>query len=233
MLPGVPLSGSMPKVTRFLGPSEDPLPAVPGVLVADLGVPDAGPKLLLLVGDSTLVPNLSKLVTFCSLQRQSWVLSHALQPMQTHCALSLVACKQSHKRLDILHQCTAGAEGSRMTCERNWVQPGCYSRNMSENVSACMLMFSVRRNNGLGALPCPGKTMTARWPTCCAEEAAEPADHPRGCLASQMTESALRTQLSRQKSSEQHWLGAASWLSHLGLAGHRRPNLPASTPDNA
>ncbi len=87
MLPGVPLSGSMPKVTRFLGPSEDPLPAVPGVLVADLGVPDPVPKLLLLVGDSTLVPNLSKLVTFCSLQRQSLILSHALQPMHRNTVL--------------------------------------------------------------------------------------------------------------------------------------------------
>ncbi len=86
MLPGVPLSGSMPKVTRFLGPAEDPLPAVPGVLVADLGVPDPAPKLLLLVGDNTFVPNLSKLVTFCSLQR--WVLDHTLQPMRSHTVLS-------------------------------------------------------------------------------------------------------------------------------------------------
>lgn len=88
MLPGVPLPGSMPKATRLLGASEYPLPAVPGVLMADLGVPDPAPKLLLLVGDSTLVPNLSKLVTLCSLQRPSWVLNHALQPMLSHTVLS-------------------------------------------------------------------------------------------------------------------------------------------------
>ena len=120
MLPGVPLSGSMPKGTRFLGPSEDPLPAVPGVLVADLGVPDQVPKLLLLVGDNTLAPNLSKLVTFCSLQRQSWVLSHGFVALvQPHGALGLVACKQSHRHLNILHQSTAEAEGSRMTSEQS------------------------------------------------------------------------------------------------------------------
>ncbi len=112
MLPGVPLSGSTPKVTRFLGPSEDPLPAVPGVLVADLGVPDPVPKLLLLVGDSTLVPNLSRLVTFCSLQRPSWVSSHGfVAHAHPHCALSLVACKQSHRHLNILHSLRKGPKG--------------------------------------------------------------------------------------------------------------------------
>ncbi len=106
MLLGVPLSGSMPKVTRFLGPSEDPLPAVPGVLVADLGVPDPVPKLLLLVGDSTLVPNLSRLVTFCSLQRPSWVSSHVMQPMRSHTVLS--AWWHANRVTNILHSLQQG-----------------------------------------------------------------------------------------------------------------------------
>ena len=52
--------------------------------------------------------------------------------------------------------------------------------------------------------------------TCCAEEVARPVGHPTECLVTQMSVSALRTQLSPQKTSEQHWQGAASLLSHPG-----------------
>ncbi len=75
-LPGVahiPLSGSMPKLTRFLGPPDE-TPAKPlGVLMAEPGpfVPDLAMQLLLLLGDSTFALNLSRLVTFWSLQHQS------------------------------------------------------------------------------------------------------------------------------------------------------------------
>ena len=62
-------------MTRFLGPSEDP-PALPGVLVADMGVPDPAVELLLLLGDNTLGPILSKLVTFCNLQQHEPIIGH-------------------------------------------------------------------------------------------------------------------------------------------------------------
>lgn len=65
-------SESVPKVTCFLGPS-DPPASSPGVFRADPdpepGVPDLPRLLLLLLGDKTLVPTRSRLVTFCNLQR--------------------------------------------------------------------------------------------------------------------------------------------------------------------
>lgn len=66
----IPASESVPKVTCFLGPSELATSSL-GVLRADPdpepGVPDFGKLLLLLLGDKTLLPILSRLVTCCSL----------------------------------------------------------------------------------------------------------------------------------------------------------------------
>lgn len=65
-------SASVPKVTCFFGPS-DPPASSPGVFRADPdpepGVPDLPRLLLLLLGDKTLLPTLSRLVTFCNLQQ--------------------------------------------------------------------------------------------------------------------------------------------------------------------
>ena len=57
--------------------------------------------------------------------------------------------------------------------------------------------------------------MSQRVVTCCAEEEVVLTDHPTSCLGPQTTESALRTQLSYQQTSEQHWLDAVSWQSSL------------------